>query len=279
MIKTSDNVLQPVRVGNFVNYIPTRLVPPNPQSWPLQRHPLNPVLSLDPDDVYERRMNELAQMEHSGHSEIGSRFNGFKYRSANLQSGIDNFRAIPDTSTNPNEPYSVVESYREKAQVSHYNAGSGRLTAGDVAVGMHSHVNFAGLPDLDMRSGRTVGHSHPPGPHTVWQPSLRDQLTARQLPHLQNFVKVPDVDRKPELDILQFSGAYPPRHYISLPNPQGHRVRRDSPDIPPSPGGTPRYPPFKNPPASYQGARVAYPGPHGYDSRSPSPDGEAQTDR
>ncbi|MFC6478827.1 hypothetical protein ACFQDN_23135 [Pseudomonas asuensis] len=276
IIETSDNILKPTSSGQFVNYEPVLLVQPNPHSWPLQRHPQNPTLSTDPNDPYCRALNTSAMQEKQGIHSLRSRFNGYKYQSADLRDGINNFRSIPGIGTNPNRPYHTDPTFRERAQVSHYNPNSDSLEAGDVAIGEHGHVNVEDLPDLDMRSGRTFGHSHPPGPYTAWEPSLTDHVGARQMPHLQSFVKVPDVAGKPEMDILQFNGAFPPRHYISLPNPQGYPVPPDSPDIPPSPGGSLRYPSFKNPPATYQGPPVAYPGPHGYDSRSPSPEGEEE---
>ncbi|MGF6284769.1 hypothetical protein ABH912_005489 [Pseudomonas sp. BT76 TE3572] len=274
IIETSDNVLRPTVNGNFINYEPALLVQPNPHSWPLQRHPQNPVLSTDPTDPYCRKINEMAQQESDGENSLNSKFNGYKYQSSDLRDGINNFRSIPGVESNPNRPYSLDPTFQEKAQVSHYSGSSNNLEAGEVAVGEHGHVSLDDFPDPEKRSGRTLGHSHPPGPHTAWEPSLRDQATARQLPHLQSFVKVPDVAGKPEMDILQFNGAFPPRHYIALPNPHGHPVPPDSPDIPSSPEGTFQYPPFKNPPATYQGPPVASPGPDGYDSRSPSPDDE-----
>lgn len=271
IIETSENVLRPIQDANFVNYEPVLLVPPNPHSWPEQRHPQNPALSIGP---FSDHIKDLAEKERRGEPTLGSRFNGYKYRSADLQSGIDNFRAIPGIDTNPNRPYEPDPAFQEKAQISHYNVSSTNLEAGEVAVGEHGHVDLNELIEIDMRSGRTIGHNHPPGPHTAWEPSLGDQALARQIRHLRCFVKVPDVAGKHEMDILQFNGAFPPRHYISLPNPQNYPIPPDSPDIAPSPGGTLQYPPFKSPPVTYQGPPVAYPGPHGYDSRSPSPDKE-----
>jgi hypothetical protein len=269
-IETSDNILRPVINNGFVNYEPALIMHPSP-SWPQQRHPQNPVLSNANNDPYHRNITELARLEESGEVGLSSKFNGYKYQSPDLQSGIRNFKSIPGIRTNPKLPYTADQNFREKAQVSHYEVNANNLRAGDVLVGEHGHVDLENFAEADMRSARTFGHSHPPGPHTAWEPSLRDQATAREMPHVQTFVKVPDVARKQDMDILQFNGAFPPRHYISLPNPQNHPVRPDSPDIPPSPGGTLQYPPFKNPPAIYQGPPVAYPGPHGYDSRSPSP--------
>jgi hypothetical protein len=269
-IETSDNILRPVINNGFVNYEPALIMHPSP-SWPQQRHPQNPVLSNANNAPYYQHINELARLEDSGEVGLSSKFSGYKYQSPDLQSGIRNFKSIPGIITNPDLPYTADQNFREKAQVSHYEVNSKNLRAGDVLVGEHGHVYLKSSAEIEMRSARTFGHSHPPGPHSAWEPSLRDQASAREMPHVQSFVKVPDVARKQDMDILQFNGAFPPRHYISLPNPQNHPVPPDSPDIPPSPGGTLQYPPFKNPPATYQGPPVAYPGPHGYDSRSPSP--------
>jgi hypothetical protein len=270
-IETSDNTLEPVIKDGFINYEPVLLARVGP-SWPQQRHPLNPALSNDINDPYCLRINELAREEESGETDLRSKFNGYKYQSSDLQRGVSNFKSIPEIGTNPDLPYTDDPNFKERVQISHHEAGSNELSAGDVLVGEHGHVSLKNFADAEMRSARTFGHSHPPGPRTAWEPSLRDQAVARKMPHVQSFVKVPDVVRKEGMDILQYNGAFPPRHYISLPNPQNYPVPPDSPDIPPSPGGTLQYPPFKNPPVTYHGPLVSYPGPHGYDSRSPSPD-------
>lgn len=233
-------------------------------------HPLSAHLPTGSDDPAEARLEWIVGNEEHAPPETASQFNGFKFRDPDIAQGAANFLAIPGVRSDPHR--SITDDPAdppELNQVSFRVPGYAHLQPGRVTAGGPQEVEN----QAEMRHplARTDGHSHPAqdGAYENFRPSTDDQLVARSNQNVRSFVKVPDYHKAPNHEIVQYSGAMPLRHYVSLPNDGSHPLKPDSPDNY-SPGGTSFVmPPFRHAPLDYP-AVTRHPGPTDENSLSGS---------
>ena len=124
----------------------------------------------------------------------------------------------------------------ETAQVFH-EIGPGPLIPGTMEFGTVDSVNRP--VDFDYFSARVFAHQHPFSPgYKSESASMGDQIIARENPHLEHIVQTPAPTVLDPNGYITYSGAFPPRHYTLVPNPD------NLPVPPPSPDGVAPFHPF-----------------------------------
>lgn len=220
----------------------------------LPRHPLNARLPTNEGDPADTQLRWVTNNEELTSAQDQSLFNGFKFRDPDIADGAANLLLLPNVRNNPHRSVTDdPENSVERAQVSLRVPGQAHLQPGLTVEGVHEGVDDPA--ELSHPWARTDGHTHVPmtGGYDQFRPSPDDQLTARHNPNVRSFIKVPNYHKAPDHEIVQYSGAMPLRHYVSLPNPDGRPVPPDSPDHY-SPNGTSlEMPAFKELPVDHVG--------------------------